>query len=81
VLSTGGEPNEDRLKELNTDSGPLEVPDNIIVASAAFIMAARFRGILGTPPIALGRVSRGATAAGVRLLPSAEIFALRAARG
>ncbi|HWL83761.1 MAG TPA: TRAFs-binding domain-containing protein [Roseomonas sp.] len=81
VLSSGGEPNEDRLKELNTGSGPLEVPDNIIVASAAFIMAARFGAILGTSPIALGRVSRGAAAAGLRLLPSAEIFALRAARG
>ncbi len=76
VLAAGGEPSEDRLKELSTGGGPLEVPDGIVVASAAFTMEARFREALDTAPIALGRVARAA--AGVRLLPSAEIFALRA---
>lgn len=77
VLGSQGKPNEDRLKDLDIGSGPLEVPEHTLVASAAFTMEARLTLGETLSIVALGRVARLETGAGgVQLLPSAEIYAL-----
>ena len=77
VLAPNGKPNEDRLKDLDFGSGPLEVPNGIPVASAASTMEARL--VLGEAlsTIALGRVARlDAASSAIQLLPSTAIYAL-----
>lgn len=77
VLAASGKPSEDRLKDLDFASGPLEVPVGITVASAAFTMEARLALGQALSTIALGRVARLDTASGgVQLLPSTAIYAL-----
>jgi CRP-like cAMP-binding protein/tetratricopeptide (TPR) repeat protein len=79
VLGSQGKPNEDRLKDLDIGSGPLEVPERTLVASAAFAMEARLALGEALSIVALGRVARlESGAGGVQLLPSAEIYALDA---
>lgn len=77
VLASNGKPNEDRLKDLDFGSGPLEVPNGIPVASAAFTMEARLMLGEALSTIALGRVARLDSGSGaIQLLPSTAIYAL-----
>jgi hypothetical protein len=77
MAGAGGTPNEERLKDLDTGGGPLEAPEGLLLASAAFTMEARLALGPAMSVVALGRVARvEPSATAVQLLPSTEIYAV-----